>query len=63
MEERAVFCKWQNSIGGLCRGHTSDVDLCITNVPGLRALSEAIFGPTPTVHYTKEATVAGIAAF
>jgi hypothetical protein len=26
-------------------------------------LSEAIFGPTPTVHFAKEATVAGIAAF
>jgi len=63
IEERPVFSKWQNSIGGLCRDHTSGIDLRITNVPSLRSLSEAIFGPTPTVHFAKEATVAGIAAF
>ena len=39
------------------------MDLCITNVPGLHALSEALFGLTPTIHLVKEATVAGIAAF
>jgi hypothetical protein len=35
----------------------------MTSVPGLQALAGAIFGPSPTVHYVKEATVAGIAAF
>jgi hypothetical protein len=63
LEERPTFIKWLNSIGGLCREDTSQVDLRITNVPGLRALSEALFGPTPTIHLAKEATVAGIAAF
>jgi len=35
----------------------------MTNVPGLRTLAEALFGPAPTIHFAKEATVAGIAAF
>ena len=36
----------------------------MTNVPGLRTLAEALFqGPEPTIHFAKEATVAGIAAF
>ena len=35
----------------------------MTNVPGLHTLAEALFGPAPTTHFAKEATVAGIAAF
>lgn len=62
-EERPVFFKWLNSVGGLCREHTKGLDLKITNVPGLHKLAEALFAPMPTVHYAKEATVAGIAAF
>jgi hypothetical protein len=62
-EERPVFIKWLNSIGGLCREHTKGLDLRITSVPGLRSIAEALFAPTPTIHYAKEATVAGIAAF
>jgi hypothetical protein len=62
-EERPVFIKWLNSIGGLCREHTKGLDLRITNVPGLQSIAEALFAPTPTIHYKKEATVAGIAAF
>ena len=62
-EERPVFIKWLNSIGGLCREHTKGLDLRMTNVPGLRNLADAIFGPAPTIHFAKEVTVAGIAAF
>lgn len=63
LEERPVFIKWLNAVGGLCRDCTKGLDLCITNVPGLRKLAEAIFGPAPTIHFAKEATVAAIAAF
>jgi hypothetical protein len=35
----------------------------MTNVPGLRSLADTLFRPTPTIHFAKEATVAGIAAF
>jgi hypothetical protein len=31
LEERPTFVKWLNSIGGLCRGDTSQVDLSIMN--------------------------------
>ena len=62
-EERPVFIKWLNCVGGLCREHTKGMDLRMTSVPGLRTLAEALFGSTPTVHFAKEATVAGIAAF
>jgi hypothetical protein len=62
-EEQPVFIKWLNSIGGLCREHTKGLDLRITSVPGLRSIAEALFAPTPTIHYAKEATVAEIAAF
>ncbi|KIM81608.1 hypothetical protein PILCRDRAFT_8649 [Piloderma croceum F 1598] len=64
LEERPVFIKWLNSVGGLCREHTKGMNLCITNDPGLRTLAEALFqGPEPTIHFVKEATVAGITAF
>lgn len=63
LEERPVFIKWLNSVGGLCREHTTGLNLLMASVPGLKSLADAIFGPTPTVHYAKEATVAGIAAF
>jgi hypothetical protein len=62
-EERPVFIKWLNSVGGLCQEHTKGIDLRMMNVPALQNLAEALFGPTPTIHFTKEATVAGIAAF
>lgn len=62
-EERPVFIKWLNSVGGLCREHTKGLDLQMTNIPGLRSLAGALFGPEPTIHFAKEATVAGIAAF
>ena len=35
----------------------------MTNVPGLQTLAEALFGPTPTIHFAKEVMGAGIAAF
>ena len=64
LEERPVFIKWLNSVGGLCREHTKGMNLRMTDVPGLRTLPEALFqGPEPTNHFAKEATVAGIAAF
>jgi hypothetical protein len=63
VEERPVFIKWLNSVGGLCREHTKGLDLRMTNVPGLRSLADTLFRPTPTIHFAKEATVAGIAAF
>lgn len=63
IEERPVFVKWLNTVGGLCREHTKFVDLRMTNIPGLRILVNALFQPTPTIHFAKEATVAGIAAF
>jgi len=59
-----VFIKLLNSVGGLCREHTKGMNLCMTNVPGLRTLAEALFqGPKSTIHFAKEATIAGIAAF
>jgi hypothetical protein len=63
IKERPTFIKWLNSIGGLCYDHTALLDLQITNIPGLHTLAEALFGSTRTIHLTKEATVAGIAAF
>jgi hypothetical protein len=62
-EERPVFIKWLNSVGGFCCEHTKGLNLHITNVSGLRTLADALFGPKPTIHFAKEATVAGIAAF
>jgi hypothetical protein len=63
LEERPVFIKWLDSVGGLCREHTKGISLRMTNVPVLKSLADTVFGPSPTVHYAKEATVAGIAAF
>ena len=40
------------------------MNLCMTDVPGLRTLAKALFqGPEPTNHFANEATVAGITAF
>jgi hypothetical protein len=57
VEECPVFIKWINSVGGLCREHTKGLDLRMTNVPGLRSLTDALFRPTPTIHFAKEAMV------
>jgi hypothetical protein len=62
-EERPVFVKWLNSVGGFCREHTKGLDLRITSISGLRILANTVFGPKPTIHFAKQATVAGIAAF
>jgi hypothetical protein len=62
-EEHPVFIKCLNSIGGLYQENTKGMDLHMTSVPGLQNLAEALIGPTPTVHFAKEAIVAGIAAF
>jgi hypothetical protein len=35
----------------------------MTNVPGLRNLTDVIFQPMPTVHFAKDVTAAGIATF
>jgi hypothetical protein len=61
--EHPVFLKWLNSVGGLCREHTIGLSDLMSNVPALKSLADAIFGPSPTVHYAKEAAVAGIVAF
>ena len=63
VEERPVFIKWLNCVAGLCREHTKGLDLRMMDVPGLRSLAEALFAPEPTIHFAREATVAGIAAF
>jgi len=42
-EERPVFIKWLNSVGGLCREHTKGLDLRMTNVPVLHNLADALF--------------------
>ena len=63
LKEWPVFIKWLNSIGGLCQEHMKTQSLLMMSVPGLQALVDAIFGPSPTVHYAKEATIAGITAF
>jgi hypothetical protein len=63
LEERPVFIKWLDSVDGLCREHTKGISLRMTDIPVLKSLADAMFGPSPTIHYAKEATVAGIAAF
>lgn len=66
LDERAVFMKEENCVGGLCREHTIFDDLTIVDFDQLQALSyrvHPIDGSVASAHYGKEATVVGIAPF
>lgn len=63
LDERAVFMKAENSIGGLCREHTTRNGLVISSFSNLEHIANSVHGLEPTAHYGKEATVAGIAPF
>lgn len=63
VDERACWIKSMNSVGGLCREHSKNIDLTIPDIDSLLDIAEAVTGDEPTVHFGKEATVAGIAPF
>jgi len=63
LDERAVYLKFCQSVGGLCREHSKDHNLQINDYEAMEQLAETVHGPKPTVHYAKEATVIGIAPF
>src|SRR6202011_1401452 len=63
LDERAVYFKFCKSVGGLCREHSKDHNLRITDYDAMEQLAETVHGQNPTVHYAKEATVMGIAPF
>jgi len=63
VDERACWMKCLNSVGGLCREHSQHIDLTINNIDSLLEIAEAVTGDWASVHFGKEATVAGFAPF
>ena len=60
INEKAVYIRHNNSIGGLCREHTSNMALSMTSVEAVERIADAVHGEHPTVHYGREATVGAI---
>ena len=63
VDEPACWMKCLNSIGGLCREHSQHIDLTVNDIDSLLSVAEAATGDGATVHFGKEATVAGFAPF
>jgi hypothetical protein len=59
-------CRWHrptNRSLGLCREHSSQLDLGMKDMDSVLAVLDAVHGDSPTTHYGREATVGAIGRF